>query len=100
MNWQEHQAILVAHDDKRYPHVHVMLNAVHPETGLQLNDGFEQRRAQAWALDYEREQGHIHCEQRLKNRRGARKEHAAQYLDGLSGKTRRNFRGPRKILRK
>jgi len=67
MGWNEHQAVFVAHDDKSYRHVHIMLNAVHPETGLCLNDSFEQRRAQAWALDYEREQGRIHCEQRLKN---------------------------------
>jgi hypothetical protein len=65
MKWDEHQAVFVAHDDKSYKHVHIMLNAVHPETGLRLNDSFEQRRAQAWALDYEREQGRIHCEQRL-----------------------------------
>jgi MobA/VirD2-like, nuclease domain len=66
MNWQEHQAILVAHQDK-HPHVHVMINMVHPETGLRLDDNFERRRAQAWALDYERENGGIYCEQRLKN---------------------------------
>ena len=59
MKWQEHQALLVAHEDK-HPHVHVMLNVVHPETGLRLDDNFERRRAQAWALDYEREQGREH----------------------------------------
>jgi Relaxase/Mobilisation nuclease domain len=67
MGWSEHQAVLIAHDDKSYKHVHIMLNVVHPETGLRLNDGFEQRRAQAWALEYEREQGRIHCDQRQKN---------------------------------
>jgi hypothetical protein len=66
MGWSEHQAVFVAHDDKSYRHVHIMLNVVHPETGLRLNDDFERRRAQAWALDYEREQGRIYCEQRLK----------------------------------
>ena len=66
MGWQEHQAVIVAHNDK-HPHVHVMINVVHPETGLRLNDGFERRRAQTWALEYERQQGHIHCEQRLGN---------------------------------
>jgi hypothetical protein len=65
MNWHEHQAIIFAHNDKAYAHVHVMLNVVHPETGLRLNDDFKRRRAQAWALEYEREQGRIHCEQRL-----------------------------------
>jgi hypothetical protein len=67
MRWNEHQAVFVAHDDKAYSHVHIMLNVVHPETGLRLNDDFERRRAQAWALDYEREQGRIYCEQRLKS---------------------------------
>jgi hypothetical protein len=67
MQWQDHQAIVVAHNDKAYAHVHVMLNVVHPETGLRLNDDFERRRAQAWALEYERAQDRIHCEQRLKS---------------------------------
>jgi hypothetical protein len=67
MQWQDHQAIFVAHNDKPYAHVHVILNVVHPETGLCLDEGFERRRAQAWALEYEREQGRIYCEQRLKN---------------------------------
>jgi hypothetical protein len=57
---------MVAHNDK-HPHVHVMINAIHPETGLHLDDGLERRRAQAWALDYEREHGRTYCEQRLKN---------------------------------
>lgn len=67
MGWQEHQAVLVAHSDKEHQHVHVMLNSVHPETGLKLDDSFERRRAQEWALEYERANGHIFCEQRLKN---------------------------------
>jgi hypothetical protein len=66
MNWDEHQALLVAHDEKTYDHVHVLLNAVHPENGMKLDDGFEYRRAQKWALEYEREHG-IFCEQRLEN---------------------------------
>jgi hypothetical protein len=66
MKWQEHQAIVVAHEDKAYSHVHVMLNMIHPETGLRLDDNFERRRSQAWALEYEREQGRIYCEQRLR----------------------------------
>jgi hypothetical protein len=67
MKWQEHQAIFIAHNDKPHKHVHIMLNVVHPETGLHLNDGLEYRRAQKWALEYEREQGRVYCEQRLKN---------------------------------
>jgi hypothetical protein len=67
MNWHEHQAIAVAHQDKDHAHVHLMINTVHPETGLHLDDGFDKRRAQKWALAYEQETGRIHCEQRLEN---------------------------------
>jgi hypothetical protein len=66
MGWEGHQAILFNHDDKRHPHVHVMLNAVHPETGRAVNAGFEWRRAQKWAESYEREHGMIFCDERLK----------------------------------
>jgi hypothetical protein len=66
MGWEEHQAVVIAHSDKPYRHAHVILNAVHPETGLKLDDGFEKRRAQVWALEYEREHGKIFCEERLK----------------------------------
>ncbi|MFZ0425215.1 MAG: relaxase/mobilization nuclease domain-containing protein [Xanthobacteraceae bacterium] len=71
MKYDEHQAIYVAHSDK-HPHLHIMLNAVHPETGLRLDSSFDQRRAQEWALQYEREYG-IYCEQRLDN--PAEREH-------------------------
>ena len=67
MGWQEHQVVMIAHNDKSYAHVHLMINVVHPETGRHLNDGLERRRAQEWALAYEREQGRIYCEQRLLN---------------------------------
>lgn len=66
MGWEEHQAIAICHTDKPYRHVHVVLNAIHPETGLKLDDGFERRRAQAWALAYEQAHGKIFCEERLK----------------------------------
>ncbi len=65
MSWQEHQAVLANHTDKAHAHVHVMLNAVHPETGAKLDDGLERRRSSAWAAEYEREHGRIYCEQRL-----------------------------------
>jgi Relaxase/Mobilisation nuclease domain len=64
MGWDEHQAIIFCHTDK-HSHVHVMLNAVHPETGRALDTGFEKRRASEWALAYEREHEHIFCAQRL-----------------------------------
>jgi hypothetical protein len=64
MGWEEHQALLVAHNDKAHSHVHIELNRIHPETGKVLVDSFERRRASDWGLDYEREHGLIRCQQR------------------------------------
>lgn len=64
MGWSKHEAILFAHDDKDHPHVHILLNRIDPENGTALDDGFDKRRSQEWALAYEREHG-IFCEQRL-----------------------------------
>lgn len=30
---QEYQAIIVAHEDRAHPHMHILINRVHPETG-------------------------------------------------------------------
>jgi hypothetical protein len=72
MGWDEHQAIFVAHNDKKYKHVHILLNEIHPETGLRLDDGLEKRRSQEWAVGYEQVHG-IHCKQRLLNVRDREK---------------------------
>ena len=66
MGWKDHQAVIFNHTDKQHPHVHVMLNAVHPETGRAADTSFEKRRAQEWAKAYERQHGLIFCEERLK----------------------------------
>ena len=66
LGWQEHQAVLVAHRDKNFSHVHVMLNVVNPKDGRALNTAYERRRASGWAFQYERDHRQIHCRERLK----------------------------------
>lgn len=65
MGWSEHQALYVGHNDTAHPHIHIILNRVHPETGRVLDDRNDYRRAQEWALQYEKEHGRIFCEKRL-----------------------------------
>src|ERR1700728_1078184 len=67
MGWGDHQAMFVGHSDKSYKHLHIILNATHPETGLHLNESYENARAQAWAAQYERSQDCIRCPQRLQD---------------------------------
>lgn len=55
MGWHEHQVVYVAHRDTKHPHIHIILNRVHPETGRTVDDYREQKRAKTWRLGYERE---------------------------------------------
>jgi hypothetical protein len=64
MGWHEHQAVYVAHNDTEHPHVHIVLNRVHPEKGKVLDDSHSWNRSQMWARDYEREHGRIWCQER------------------------------------
>lgn len=66
MGWQDHECLVVGHTDKKHPHIHLMINVIHPERGTRLNDSYERRRAQGWALDYERAHGQVWCAERLK----------------------------------
>lgn len=48
----EHQAIIYAHNDGGAPHLHIMLNRIHPEHGVRLPDNNDQLKASAWAEKY------------------------------------------------
>lgn len=66
MGWQDRQAVLFSHTDKKYAHVHVVMNSVSPLDGRAAPDSNDWRKTEAFALQYERDQGRIYCEQRLK----------------------------------
>jgi hypothetical protein len=82
MGWDEHEALFLAHIDTPHPHMHIILNRVHPETGMTLDDAWSRRRAQEWALAYERAHGRIYCHEReAKYGRGER-SHARHFHYG------------------
>jgi Relaxase/Mobilisation nuclease domain len=64
MGWEAHQALFVAHNDTKHPHMHMIINRVHPETGMVLDDSWSKTRSQQWALGYERDNGRIFCQAR------------------------------------
>lgn len=89
MGWDQHQAVYVGHRDTAHPHIHVIVNRVHPENGRTLDDYREQVRAQGWALAYEKEHGHIWCEQREVNAHHREERHAHERGDGSAARTKR-----------
>lgn len=69
----ERQALIVAHTDTDNPHVHVVVNRVHPETGIAAKMGNDRLKLSNWAEDYRRNRGQEHlCKNRQDNNRRRR----------------------------
>lgn len=65
---QDHQAVLIAHTDEKHPHIHVMVNRVHPETGQAQSNYRDHNKLSKWAQGYQRERGLEHLTpQRVEN---------------------------------
>lgn len=62
----QHQALMAAHSDKDHMHVHIVVNTIHPETGMTAPLKYSKEALSRWAEAYERQHG-IHIEQRLVN---------------------------------
>lgn len=72
---------MAAHSDKEHLHVHIVVNTVHPETGLTAPLKYTKERLSRWAEAYEREHG-IHCEERIRNK--AERDRLARARDGAA----------------
>ncbi len=62
-----HETLLVGHNDEPHPHIHVIVNRVHPETGIAAPLKKDFLKLSAWAEAFEKRHGKIHCEQRVEN---------------------------------
>ena len=75
----EHEAIIVAHRDEPQKHVHVIVNRVHPLTGLAGDVRNSKRKMSDFALAYERENGKIYCKKREENAKEREKGQTTHY---------------------
>ncbi len=64
---ESRQALIICHNDEKHPHIHVVINRVSPNDGRMLSSSKEKLRLSRWAEAYEKERGHIWCEERLLN---------------------------------
>jgi hypothetical protein len=64
---EEHQAIILCHSDEPQPHVHIIVNRVHPATGKAATLSNSKLKLSQWAEAYERGRGKILCPQRVTN---------------------------------
>ena len=61
----EHEAVLVVHGDTVNPHIHIIVNTVHPITGRTAPLRFDKRIMQGFAARYEEQRGKIVCQGRF-----------------------------------
>ena len=99
MGWDGHQAVLVGHNDTGHRHIHIILNRVNPENGRTIDDYREKKRAQVWALAYEKQHENLRCEER--ELRAAKREGRAPELDtgNAAGKHHEQQPGTRQTQR-
>lgn len=64
LDLSEHQAIVVAHNDEPHPHVHIVVNTVHPVSGMTVNLYQSKKSLSAWAANWEERHGGIIVEAR------------------------------------
>ena len=72
LGMDDRQAVLVAHNDTKHPHIHVILNRVHPEDGRAAPTSKDHLKLSKWAEGYERAHGGIRCHVRVNH--NARRE--------------------------
>lgn len=61
----ELQALIICHNDTEQPHVHVLVNRVHPETGRTIAvDSNAKRALSRWARGFEKDRDMIVCPER------------------------------------
>lgn len=67
LGMRDHQAVLIAHNDTAHPHIHVIVNRVHPVNGRAASTSCDTLKLSKWAERYERQRGQILVDQRVIN---------------------------------
>jgi hypothetical protein len=83
LGFTEHEAVIIAHRDEPQHHVHVVVNRVHPLTGLAARTGNSKLKLSDFARKYEAEHGKIYCQQRQDNHRQRQEGKRTMYRDPI-----------------
>ena len=81
LGFTEHETVIIAHRDEPHRHLHIIVNRVHPITGLAARTSNSKLKLSAFARDYERQDGKIYCKQREENHRRREKGEKTMYRD-------------------
>ena len=84
---QDHQSVIVAHNDEAHPHLHIIVNMVNPQTGKNLGLSNDYKKLEKWAHDYRVERGeeHIYCPNRTEKMKAIEASKRGQSVDFKRG---------------
>lgn len=85
LGFTEHETVIIAHRDEPQRHVHVIVNRVHPLTGIAGDTGNSKLKLSDFAHEYELEQGKVYCQQREENHKKRTQGEKTQYRDQVIG---------------
>ena len=97
LGMEDRQAFVVAHNDTRHRHLHVVVNRVSAEDGRAAGRSNDRLRLSRWAERWEREHGGIRCARRVEHNR--RREGGELVVDREAAADARFRRGAGKIER-
>lgn len=91
---QEHQSVMVYHQETDHPHVHVICNLVNPDTGKRAKLYNDYLVFSEWAEAKELEDGKVYCEERVINNKVRRGEDLSPHQKSIreEQKTKRTER--------
>lgn len=94
---EDHEALIVSHNDTDYKHCHMLVSRIHPVTGLAAKTAYSLRKLSAFALKWEREGGKIYCHQRKESHDMRQQGKNTKYIDPVLSDAWRNSRNGREF---
>ncbi|MBR9847549.1 MAG: relaxase/mobilization nuclease domain-containing protein [Algicola sp.] len=81
---QDHQSLIVAHNDTKHPHIHVICNLISPKDGKMYDpDWGSKLKMSDWSLKHEYENGKVYCDQRVENHEKRKRGERVKYQEPL-----------------
>lgn len=77
----DREAMISAHRDEPQPHIHIIVNRVHPVTGMAAKTSHSKRKLSDFAREWERKEGKVYCMQREENYEKRQKGQNTKYAD-------------------
>ncbi len=88
----EHQVMIAAHCDQPQPHIHLVVNTVHPVTGMVADLKYTKRKLSDFARDFQRREGTNYCPKREENYTERQAKLQTKYADPIIEEAWKNAR--------